>query len=66
MSTYVGTSQIYGKQTEQLNPEVADIAMLMQQHEAFRVAIIETLKEGRVHTDYSKLVKADDNRKDKS
>ncbi|KAI3924889.1 hypothetical protein MKW98_031140 [Papaver atlanticum] len=35
-------------------------------HEAPRVAdVVETLKEGRVHTDYSNLVKADDNGKDK-
>ncbi|RZC80708.1 hypothetical protein C5167_043286 [Papaver somniferum] len=36
-------------------------------HEALRVAfidVVETLKEGRVHIDYSKLVKADDNGKD--
>ncbi|XP_026453977.1 callose synthase 9-like [Papaver somniferum] len=67
--TYVVTCQIYGKQKEQQKPEAADIAMLMQRHEALRVAfidVVETLKEGRVHTEYySKLVKADDNGKDK-
>ncbi|XP_042062259.1 callose synthase 9-like [Salvia splendens] len=67
--TYVVTCQIYGKQKEDQKPEAADIAMLMQRNEALRVAFIdevESLKEGRVHTEYfSKLVKGDINGKDK-
>ncbi|KAK3042260.1 hypothetical protein RJ639_001855 [Escallonia herrerae] len=67
--TYVVTCQIYGKQKEEQKPQAADIAMLMQRHEALRVAFIdevETLKDGKVHTEfYSKLVKADINGKDK-
>ncbi|CAK9184594.1 unnamed protein product, partial [Ilex paraguariensis] len=67
--TYVVTCQIYGKQKEEQKPEAADIALLMQENEALRVAFIEnveTLKDGRVHTEYfSKLVKADINGKDK-
>ncbi|OVA03159.1 Glycosyl transferase [Macleaya cordata] len=67
--TYVVTCQIYGKQKEEQKPEAADIALLMQRHEALRVAFIhdvETLKEGRVHREfYSKLVKRDDSGKDK-
>ncbi|KAH6814902.1 glucan synthase-like 10 [Perilla frutescens var. frutescens] len=67
--TYVVTCQIYGKQKEEQKPEAADIALLMQRNEALRVAFIdevETLKEGKVHTEYfSKLVKADINGKDK-
>ncbi|KAL1561337.1 Callose synthase 9 [Salvia divinorum] len=67
--TYVVTCQIYGKQKEEQKPEAANIALLMQRNEALRVAYIdevESLKEGRVHTEYfSKLVKADINGKDK-
>ncbi|KAL2323845.1 hypothetical protein Fmac_022903 [Flemingia macrophylla] len=67
--TYVVTCQIYGKQKEEQKPEAADIALLMQRNEALRVAFIEdveTLKEGKVNTEYySKLVKADINGKDK-
>ncbi|XVF69743.1 hypothetical protein PTKIN_Ptkin11bG0106300 [Pterospermum kingtungense] len=67
--TYVVTCQIYGKQKEEQKPEAADIALLMQRNEALRVAfidVVETLKDGRVHTEYySKLVKADINGKDK-
>ncbi|KAF6151832.1 hypothetical protein GIB67_010406 [Kingdonia uniflora] len=66
--TYVVTCQIYGKQKEEQKPEAADIALLMQQHEALRVAfidVVETLKGGRAETEYySKLVKADVNGKD--
>lgn len=67
--TYVVTCQIYGKQKEERKPEAADIALLMQRNEALRVAfidVVETLKDGKVHTEYySKLVKADINGKDK-
>ncbi|XP_057953714.1 callose synthase 9 isoform X2 [Malania oleifera] len=67
--TYVLTCQIYGKQKEEQKPEAADIAILMQRNEALRVAfidVVETLKDGKVHTEYySKLVKADINGKDK-
>ncbi|XP_057776741.1 callose synthase 9 [Salvia miltiorrhiza] len=67
--TYVVTCQIYGKQKEEQKPEAANIALLMQRNEALRVAFIdevESLKEGKVHTEYfSKLVKADINGKDK-
>ncbi|KAL3620450.1 Callose synthase 9 [Castilleja foliolosa] len=67
--TYVVTCQIYGKQKEEQKPEAADIALLMQRNEALRVAfidVVETMKDGKVHTDYfSKLVKADINGKDK-
>lgn len=67
--TYVVTCQIYGKQKEEGKLEAADIALLMQRNEALRVAFIdevETLRDGKVHTDfYSKLVKADINGKDK-
>ncbi|XP_059665125.1 callose synthase 9 [Cornus florida] len=67
--TYVVTCQIYGKQKEEQKPEAADIALLMQRNEALRVAFIdevETLKDGKVHTEfYSKLVKGDINGKDK-
>ncbi|GFP79993.1 callose synthase 9 [Phtheirospermum japonicum] len=67
--TYVVTCQIYGKQKEEQKPEAADIALLMQRNEALRVAfidVVETMKDGKVHTDYfSKLVKADVNGKDK-
>ncbi|PIN22751.1 1,3-beta-glucan synthase/callose synthase catalytic subunit [Handroanthus impetiginosus] len=67
--TYVVTCQIYGKQKEEHKPEAADIAMLMQRNEALRVAfidVVETLKDGKVYTEYfSKLVKADINGKDK-
>ncbi|XP_058090544.1 callose synthase 9 isoform X3 [Magnolia sinica] len=67
--TYVVTCQIYGKQKEEQKPEAADIALLMQRNEALRVAFIdnvETLKDGKVHTEfYSKLVKADIHGKDK-
>lgn len=67
--TYVVTCQIYGKQKEDHKPEAADIALLMQRNEALRVAfidLVETLKDGTVHTEfYSKLVKADINGKDK-
>ncbi|KAI8542310.1 hypothetical protein RHMOL_Rhmol08G0128600 [Rhododendron molle] len=76
--TYVVTCQIYGKQKEENKPEAADIALLMQRqvisllhvrNEALQVAfidVVETLKDGRVHTEYySKLVKADINGKDK-
>ncbi|KAL5719474.1 Callose synthase 9 [Ranunculus cassubicifolius] len=67
--TYVVTCQIYGKQKEDQKPEAADIALLMQQHEALRVAfidVVETLKDGKVQMEfYSKLVKADVNGKDK-
>ncbi|KAK8506312.1 hypothetical protein V6N13_016471 [Hibiscus sabdariffa] len=67
--TYVVTCQIYGKQKEEQKPEAADIALLMQRNEALRVAfidVVETLKDGKVHTEYySKLVKADINGKDK-
>ncbi|KAG4998784.1 hypothetical protein JHK85_030223 [Glycine max] len=67
--TYVLTCQIYGKQKEEQKPEAADIALLMQRNEALRVAfidVVETLKEGKVNTEYySKLVKADINGKDK-
>ncbi|KAL8505877.1 hypothetical protein ACS0TY_016920 [Phlomoides rotata] len=67
--TYVVTCQIYGKQKEDRKPEAADIALLMQRNEALRVAfidVVETLKEGKVYTEYfSKLVKADINGKDK-
>ncbi|KAL7202970.1 hypothetical protein ACSBR1_034423 [Camellia fascicularis] len=67
--TYVVTCQIYGKQKEEQKPEAADIALLMQRNEALRVAfidLIETLEDGKVHTEYySKLVKADINGKDK-
>ncbi|XP_052184832.1 callose synthase 9 isoform X2 [Diospyros lotus] len=67
--TYVVTCQIYGKQKEEQKLEAADIALLMQRNEALRVAFIdevETLKDGRVQTEYySKLVKADINGKDK-
>ncbi|GKU94176.1 hypothetical protein SLEP1_g7703 [Rubroshorea leprosula] len=67
--TYVVTCQIYGRQKEEQKPEAADIALLMQRNEALRVAfidVVETLKDGRVHTEYfSKLVKADINGKDK-
>ncbi|KAK7358028.1 hypothetical protein VNO80_17327 [Phaseolus coccineus] len=67
--TYVVTCQIYGKQKEEQKPEAADIALLMQRNEALRVAfidVVETLKEGKVNTEYySKLVKADVNGKDK-
>ncbi|XP_027148631.1 callose synthase 9 [Coffea eugenioides] len=66
--TYVVTCQIYGKQKEERKPEAADIALLMQRNEALRVAfidVVETLKDGKVHTEYySKLVKADINGKD--
>ncbi|KAJ4980192.1 hypothetical protein NE237_010972 [Protea cynaroides] len=67
--TYVVTCQIYGKQKEEQKPEAADIALLMQRNEALRVAfidVVETLRDGKVHTEYySKLVKADINGKDK-
>ncbi|KAJ8436464.1 hypothetical protein Cgig2_000449 [Carnegiea gigantea] len=67
--TYVVTCQIYGKQREEGKPEAADIALLMQRNEALRVAfidVVETLKDGKVQTEYhSKLVKADINGKDK-
>ncbi|XP_077221579.1 glucan synthase-like 10 [Tasmannia lanceolata] len=67
--TYVVTCQIYGKQKEEQKPEAADIALLMQRNEALRVAfidVVETLKDGSVHTEfYSKLVKADIHGKDK-
>ncbi|CAA0815270.1 Callose synthase 9 [Striga hermonthica] len=67
--TYVVTCQIYGKQKEEQKPEAADIALLMQRNEALRVAfidVVETMKDGKVHTEYfSKLVKADINKKDK-
>ncbi|CAJ1977780.1 unnamed protein product [Sphenostylis stenocarpa] len=67
--TYVVTCQIYGKQKEEQKPEAADIALLMQRNEALRIAfidVVETLKEGKVNTEYySKLVKADINGKDK-
>ncbi|CAI9106685.1 OLC1v1005889C1 [Oldenlandia corymbosa var. corymbosa] len=67
--TYVVTCQIYGKQKEERKPEAADIALLMQRNEALRVAfidVVETLKDGKVQTEYfSKLVKADINGKDK-
>ncbi|KAL6966330.1 Callose synthase 9 [Sarracenia purpurea var. burkii] len=67
--TYVVACQIYGKQKEEQKPEAADIALLMQRNEALRVAfidVVETLKDGKVHTEYySKLVKADINGKDK-
>ncbi|URE06592.1 hypothetical protein MUK42_21586 [Musa troglodytarum] len=67
--TYVVTCQIYGKQKEEQKPEAADIAMLMQRNEALRVAyidIVETVKDGKPHTEYySKLVKADIHGKDK-
>ncbi|XP_051120821.1 callose synthase 9 [Andrographis paniculata] len=67
--TYVVTCQIYGKQKEERKPEAADIALLMQRNEALRVAfidVVETLKDGKVFTEYfSKLVKADINGKDK-
>ncbi|KAF5447956.1 hypothetical protein F2P56_033466 [Juglans regia] len=67
--TYVVTCQIYGKQKEEQKPEAGDIALLMQRNEALRVAfidIVETSKDGNVQTEfYSKLVKADINRKDK-
>lgn len=67
--TYIVTCQIYGKQKEELKPEAADIALLMQRNEALRVAfidVVETLRDGRVNTEYySKLVKADINGKDK-
>lgn len=67
--TYIVTCQIYGKQKEGHKPEAEDIALLMQRNEALRVAFIdevETLKDGKVHTEYfSKLVKADINGKDK-
>ncbi|XP_024020738.1 callose synthase 9 isoform X2 [Morus notabilis] len=67
--TYVVTCQIYGKQKEDKKPEAADIALLMQRNEALRVAFIddvESLTEGKVHTEYySKLVKGDINGKDK-
>ncbi|KAK6144004.1 hypothetical protein DH2020_020824 [Rehmannia glutinosa] len=67
--TYVVTCQIYGKQKEEHKPEAADIALLMQRNEALRVAfidVVETLRDGKVHTEYfSKLVKADINGKDK-
>ncbi|KAL7084442.1 hypothetical protein ACP275_14G223700 [Erythranthe tilingii] len=67
--TYVVTCQIYGKQREEQKPEAADIALLMQRNEALRVAfidVVETLKDGKVHSEYfSKLVKADINGKDK-
>ncbi|XP_027367139.1 callose synthase 9 isoform X2 [Abrus precatorius] len=67
--TYVVTCQIYGKQKEDQKPEATDIALLMQRNEALRVAfidVVETLKDGRVNTEYySKLVKADINGKDK-
>ncbi|TYI67436.1 hypothetical protein E1A91_D08G018000v1 [Gossypium mustelinum] len=67
--TYVVTCQIYGRQKEEQKPEAADIALLMQRNEALRVAfidVVETLKDGKVHTEYySKLVKADINGKDK-
>ncbi|URE06586.1 hypothetical protein MUK42_21586 [Musa troglodytarum] len=63
--TYVVTCQIYGKQKEEQKPEAADIAM----NEALRVAyidIVETVKDGKPHTEYySKLVKADIHGKDK-
>ncbi|XP_028759782.1 callose synthase 9 [Neltuma alba] len=64
--TYVVTCQIYGKQKEEQKPEAADIALLMQRHEALRVAfidVVETLNGGKEY--YSKLVKADVNGKDK-
>ncbi|TYJ20746.1 hypothetical protein E1A91_A08G017600v1 [Gossypium mustelinum] len=67
--TYVVTCQIYGRQKEEQKPEATDIALLMQRNEALRVAfidVVETLKDGKVHTEYySKLVKADINGKDK-
>ncbi|PSR90233.1 Callose synthase [Actinidia chinensis var. chinensis] len=67
--TYVVTCQIYGKQKEEQKPEATDIALLMQRNEALRVAfidVVETLNDGKVHTEYySKLVKADINGKDK-
>ncbi|XP_074321394.1 callose synthase 9-like [Silene latifolia] len=67
--TYVVTCQIYGKQKEEGKPEAADIALLMQRNEGLRVAFIdmvETLKDGKVQTEYySKLVKGDINRQDK-
>ncbi|CAM8889972.1 unnamed protein product [Rhodiola kirilowii] len=67
--TYVVTCQIYGKQKEEQKPEASDIALLMQRNEALRVAfidVVETLKDGKVHTEYySKLVKADISGNDK-
>ncbi|KAL9265167.1 Callose synthase 9-like protein [Drosera capensis] len=67
--TYVVTCQIYGKRKEEQKPQAADIALLMQQNEALRVAyidVVETMKEGRVQTEYfSKLVKGDISGKDK-
>ncbi|KAK9129040.1 hypothetical protein Syun_017837 [Stephania yunnanensis] len=67
--TYVVTCQIYGRQKQEQKPEAADIALLMQQNEALRVAYIdevETMKDGRPYMEYySKLVKADVNGKDK-
>ncbi|XVE78801.1 hypothetical protein DITRI_Ditri14bG0007100 [Diplodiscus trichospermus] len=67
--TYVVTCQIYGKQKEEQKPEAANIALLMQRNEALRVAfidVVETLKDGKVQTEYySKLVKGDINGKDK-
>ncbi|GAB4846294.1 Callose synthase 9 [Ancistrocladus abbreviatus] len=67
--TYVVTCQIYGKQKEEQKPQAADIALLMQRNEALRIAfidIVETMKDGKVQTEYfSKLVKADINGKDK-
>ncbi|KAK9154596.1 hypothetical protein Sjap_002076 [Stephania japonica] len=67
--TYVVTCQIYGRQKQEQKPEAADIALLMQQNEALRVAYIddvEAMKGGRPYMEYySKLVKADVNGKDK-
>ncbi|XP_074292592.1 callose synthase 9-like [Silene latifolia] len=67
--TYVVTCQIYGKQKEEGKPQAADIALLMQRNEGLRVAyidMVETLKDGKVQTEYySKLVKGDINGQDK-
>ncbi|KAF3321079.1 callose synthase 9 [Carex littledalei] len=57
--TYVVTCQIYGKQKAEGKPQAADIALLMQRNEAFRVAFIdevEMIKNGKTTTEYySKL-----------
>ncbi|KAH9611751.1 hypothetical protein KSS87_012090 [Heliosperma pusillum] len=67
--TYVVTCQIYGKQKEEGKPQAADIALLMQRNEGLRVAyidMVETLKDGKVQTEYySKLVKGDISGQDK-
>lgn len=66
--TYVITCQIYGQQKQKQDARAADILYLMQRNEGLRIAFIDTVEseeDGKPQKEYfSKLVKADLNRKD--